>query len=130
MRGTVRVAMAPAEVDELFEERVNAGDVEGVVALYEPGATLVVDGAEEAAGQDAIRARVAGWVADEFAVECDVVGVHESAGVAVLYNDWRSTRRGPCGELLASQGRALEVVRRQPDGSWLFVIDDPFGRGT
>ena len=25
-------------------------------------------------------------------------------------------------------GKTIEVVRRQPDGSWLFVIDDPFAR--
>ena len=27
-------------------------------------------------------------------------------------------------------GKTIEVVRRQPDGNWLFVIDDPFARGS
>jgi ketosteroid isomerase-like protein len=35
-------AKTPEDVDRLFEERVNAGDVDGVLALYEPGATLVM----------------------------------------------------------------------------------------
>jgi hypothetical protein len=25
-------------------------------------------------------------------------------------------------------GKAIEVCRRQPDGTWLFVIDDPYAR--
>ena len=27
-------------------------------------------------------------------------------------------------------GKTIEVVRRQPDGTWLFVIDDPFARDS
>ncbi len=26
-------------------------------------------------------------------------------------------------------GKSIEIVRRQPDGAWLFVLDDPFARG-
>jgi uncharacterized protein (TIGR02246 family) len=123
-------ARTPADVDRLFAERVNAGDVDGVVALYEPeGVLLSVDG-PHSRGHDAIRARIRQLVEMEFEVACNVVAVHQAGDTAVLYNDWQSTRRGPCGERLASSGRALEVVRRQPGGSWLFTIDDPFGRGT
>ena len=28
----------------------------------------------------------------------------------------------------AMEGKSAEVVRRQPDGTWLFAIDDPYGR--
>jgi len=33
------------------------------------------------------------------------------------------------GTVHEARGKAVEVVRRQPDGRWLFAIDDPFGRG-
>jgi ketosteroid isomerase-like protein len=33
------------------------------------------------------------------------------------------------GRPVTMEGRAIEVSRRQADGSWLFVLDDPFGRG-
>ena len=45
--------------------------------------------------------------------------------LAVLYNDWTITASG-----LSLSGKAIEVVRRQPDGTWKFVIDDPFGRSA
>jgi ketosteroid isomerase-like protein len=35
-------ALRPEDLDRLFLERANAGDVDGVVDLYEPGAVLVV----------------------------------------------------------------------------------------
>jgi ketosteroid isomerase-like protein len=47
--------------------------------------------------------------------------------VAVLYNDWRARVQGPDGPVEIT-GRALEVVRRLADGSWRFVIDDPYAR--
>ena len=37
-------AATPEDVDRLFAERVNAGDVEGALALYEQGATFLLDG--------------------------------------------------------------------------------------
>jgi ketosteroid isomerase-like protein len=30
----------------------------------------------------------------------------------------------------AMPGRAIEVARRQADGTWLYVIDDPFTLGS
>jgi ketosteroid isomerase-like protein len=27
------------------------------------------------------------------------------------------------------QGKAMEIVRQQPDGSWRFIIDDPYAGG-
>ena len=121
-------AAFPADVDRLFAERINAGDVDGVVALYEPGAVLVALSGPPAIGPEQIRERFAALIEAELNIECNVVAVHESGDTAMLYNDWRSTRRGPCGERLASEGKALEVVRRQPGGTWRFVIDDPFAR--
>src|SRR5262245_2321231 len=40
--GADMTAKTPQDVDRLFEERINAGDLEGVLTLYEPGATLVL----------------------------------------------------------------------------------------
>jgi ketosteroid isomerase-like protein len=47
--------------------------------------------------------------------------------IAMLYNDFRATVTGPDGPVEIT-GRAIEIVRRQADGSWRFVIDDPYAR--
>jgi ketosteroid isomerase-like protein len=48
--------------------------------------------------------------------------------LAVLYNDWTMAAKAPDGNPFEMTGKAVEVVRRQPDGSWRFVLDDPFAR--
>lgn len=44
--------------------------------------------------------------------------------LAVLYNDWMAEVAGT-----EMKGKAVEVVQRQRDSSWLFIVDDPFARG-
>ena len=63
-------------------------------------------------------------------LRCDVVKVVKAGdGLAVLYNDWNLSAKGRDGERIERAGKAVEVVRRQADGAWLFAIDDPYGRG-
>jgi hypothetical protein len=49
-------AERPQELGRLFEERLNAGDVEGLLALYEPEAVLHFPAGNLSSGKDAIRA--------------------------------------------------------------------------
>lgn len=119
----------PEDCDRLFADGVNAGDVESVVALYEEDGCLVQrDGA--AVGHTAIRQAVARMLASKPRLTCNVRKIVPSGeDLALLYNDWSLTLLGPDGQSVERTGKALELVRRQPDGSWRFVIDDPYGRG-
>ncbi|MCW5889035.1 MAG: SgcJ/EcaC family oxidoreductase [bacterium] len=119
-------AQAPTDVDRLFAERVNAGDVDGVVALYEPTGTLIRQDRSSATGHAAIRDEIAALVAMRPAMVMNVHHVVTGGDVALLYNAWQATLTPPGGgEPITLAGRAREVVRRQADGTWLFVIDDP-----
>jgi ketosteroid isomerase-like protein len=45
-------------------------------------------------------------------------------GTLALTNaQWSMTGTLPNGESFSQSGKSVEVVRRQPDGSWLFVFD-------
>ena len=46
---------------------------------------------------------------------------------ALVIGNWRLTGRDPDGHDINIAGRFAEVVRRQPDGRWLYVIDNPNG---
>jgi ketosteroid isomerase-like protein len=48
-------AAQPEDLGRYFLERANAGDVEGLVALYEPGAVLAFPPGRLAAGHEEIR---------------------------------------------------------------------------
>lgn len=120
----------PAEVDELFGEYVNAGDLDGMVAMYEPGATFVAAGGNLRVGHSAIRDELAGFIAARPKIDMGAIRVVRIADdLAVLHHDWFATLQGTDGEEAQVGGKATEVVRRQADGTWRFLLDDPNMRG-
>lgn len=119
----------PEQVDELFARHVNAGQLDAVVALYEPQGVLLNQDGSVAAGHRAIREVLGPLATARPDLQMHVKKVVRAGeDVAVLYNDWRITATGPDGARVAMDGKAMEIVRRQRDGSWRFVVDDPWGR--
>jgi len=50
-----------------------------------------------------------------------------SGDIALLQGSWTiSGATGPDGETFELGSRTAEVVRQQPDGSWLYVADHAF----
>ena len=121
-------AKTPEDCDRLFGEHLNAGDAAAVAALYEPQGVLVM-GAEHVTGHAAIKHALDAFVAMKPTIQMNVTAVVRSGDIAVLYNDWSLTGTGPDGSKVKDSGRAIEIVRRQADGTWRFVIDDPRARG-
>ena len=104
-------ARQPEDLGRLFLQRASAGDVDGVVALYEPTAVLATpDG--PAVGTDAIRARMLAFLADPPQFQGEVQPALRHGDLALT-----STR--------FPGGATAEIARRQPDGTWLWVADQP-----
>lgn len=114
MKGTVKrePARSPQDLERLLVERQWAGDVDGMAALYEPGAVLDDGEGRVVEGREAIRALFAGYAAagKRFA-RGEQSPAAISGGLAL------TSTRLPDGTVTA------EVARRQRDGSWLWVID-------
>ncbi len=123
-------ARSPEECDALFERHLNASDLDALVALYEPGAMLVPSPGEKAVGHAAIREALGGLIAGKAQIRMNVVQLlHAGDDLALLYNDWRGHFMDPEGGRVEIAGQAVEVVRRQADGTWRFALDDPYARG-
>ena len=122
-------ARTAEECDQLFEQHINAGNLDQLVALYEPQASLVQQDGKAARGTAAIRESLAGFVAMKPKLTMNVTKVVRAGDdLAVLYNNWTMSAKGPDGNAIAMNGKALEIVRRQNDGTWRFAVDDPFAR--
>ena len=119
-------ARRPEEVDQLFVQAFSAGDLEALVALYEPAAVMVPQSGQVVTGREAIRGALQGLLTlcGEFHME--VKSVVETGGLALVRSDWSLVGTAPGGCLVDLSGRGSEVVRRQPDGTWLYIIDNPF----
>lgn len=105
-------AREPEDLGRLFLQRANAGDVEGIVALYEPEAVLASPSGELAAGHAAIRALYRDLLAGATLFDGEVRAGLRRGDLALT-----STR--------FTGGATAEVARRQADGSWLWVVDQP-----
>lgn len=106
--------MRPDDLPRLFVERANAGDVEGLVRLYEPDAVLALPDGTVATGSAEIRAFYARLLAGRptFAPGA----IQPAIGTAEVA--LTSTR-------LSTGGATAEIARRQPDGTWRWLVDQP-----
>jgi len=115
----------PEQLGRIFAERVNAGDLEGLVALYEQGATFVGPDGASASGIDAIRERLEGLLAMASRITLTSSRAIIADDIALMSNRWQMSLRAGDGEPAGLHGASSEVARRQPSGGWLYAIDNP-----
>lgn len=108
------VAADPEDLPRFFVVRANAGDLDGLVALYEPNAVLATTHGEVAVGAEAIRRFYAAMLVDRPKFPPG------KRRPALRNGDLALT-----SSLLANGTVTAEVARRQPDGTWLWAIDQP-----
>lgn len=109
------VAQEPEDLTRLFVERANDGDAAGIAALYEEEAVMAYPPGEMTVGRDAIRALWEKVLAK---------GPHfepESPLPTLVSGDIALTSTPPRDDA----GARAQVVRRQPDGTWLRLLDQP-----
>ena len=97
---------------DLVRQRGNAGDLDGLVALYESDAVLAVPGGTLASGADAIRQELRRFLDGRPTLSGE-------SQHALRFGDLALTSTRFDG------GTTAEVARRQLDGTWLWVIDQP-----
>lgn len=109
-----------------MSQAITAGDLEAAVGLFEPTASFV-QLAYVAQGTDAIR----GALSVLFSMKPTLVGIPErvveAGDLALVCGRWTMQGTGPDANPVRLAGHFTDVVRRQADGQWLFVIDNPYG---
>jgi uncharacterized protein (TIGR02246 family) len=121
-------ANEPEQMHGLFEEAFNAGDLEGLIALYESDAALVPQPGAVAEGTDAIRESLRWFLDRGGRITLDTKLVLRVGDLAYLANRWSLTGATmPDGSPAELGATTAEVARRQPDGTWLYVIDNAWG---
>src|SRR4051794_41899039 len=111
-------ATEPAQIHGLFEQAFNAGDIEALMALYEPDAALIPQPGVTVEGSAAIRDSLR-WVLDRRGtITLDTKLVVRVGDISYLSNRWSLTA-GPMpdgipAELVAS---TAVLARPQADGT-------------
>jgi uncharacterized protein (TIGR02246 family) len=123
-------AYKPEDCDRLLMEAMEKGDIERTIDLYEPDAVLLTESGEVMKGRDAIRKHNEEFISLKTKTTIDEIRTTVSGDGSI------ATTRMKCisvfldresGNQMRLLTNTLEVVRKQSDGTWRFVIDDPFG---
>jgi uncharacterized protein (TIGR02246 family) len=118
----------PEDWPRVFEQHLNAGDLDAVITLYEPEARFVTKSGETLVGRDQIRKVLGGLIEAKARLHSRVAKAVIVGDIAQLYTDFEGTMNGDSGKTVAIRHKAIEVLRRQPDGTWKLIVGDPNGR--
>ena len=111
-------ARSPEEMVVDWEKTMNSGDIEGVLAFYEPEAVVVLpkDQGGPVRGQDAVRAVLGQFLAMDPTFNIVLHRATDAGSVALIVGDWNLTGTGPDAALVEMAGRFRDVLSQLPSG--------------
>ena len=115
------------EAVEAMTAAFHAGDIEGVMAAYEPRATIAFAPGVGESDRVAQRSGFQSFFAVHPKFSYAGHDVLVAGDLAVHFAPWKMTGEAPDGAKIEQRGLSVAVLRRQADGTWKMVIDNPYG---
>ncbi len=122
---SIMFAQQPEDLHRLFVACVNAHDIDALLALYEQDSTVADLEGHSLQGTDNLRAFLLGFLSIVKHINGGTRKVVVSGNVALLSSTWHAVLVAHDGGTTTVTGISAEVARRQSDGTWRFLIDDP-----
>lgn len=126
--GANPASIAPVtDLDKLYDtwqSRLNSGDIDGLVDLYVSDVLYVNPEGKEMTGQAPVRADFEAMMKLKPQI---VLGDRKHLvyrDIALTTNHWKLKITDPDGKQQELTGGGIEVLRKQADGGWRFIIDD------
>jgi ketosteroid isomerase-like protein len=113
-------AKSPEEICRLFQQHMAAGDLDALVNLYDSEAVFLNQSGETKQGAAELREVLAPLAATQAKFEYHIRQIIQAGDIALMHTDWKTQ---------SGVQYALEIARRQPDGTWRWLIGDPFTVG-
>ena len=117
----------PEQVLESIVTGINSGDLDSLMPLYESEAAFVPQPGTLAHGPSGVSEALTGFISMNGKLDLDVTRVLEVDDLALVVGVWSFNGTGPDGEPVQLEAKNADVLRRQTDGTWRFVIDNPWG---
>ena len=118
---------SPEHVLESIVNGINTGDLDGLMHLYESRAAFATQPGTLSHGPAGLREALGGFISMKGTLALEVTRVLEVDDLAFVAGVWSFDGTGPDGSPVHLEARNADVLRRQADGTWRFVIDNPWG---
>ena len=116
----------PSDMSAAFADRLNAGDLEGLVGLLAPDAVSRTPQGEILTDPTKIRADLAGLISRQSHLVNNYRHTLISGDVALMIIDWTLEFDAPDGRARMA-GTTANVVRRGEQGDWRVIVLNPTG---
>ena len=120
-------ARRPEQLPAVFDAAMNRGDVEAVMALFHPDATMRMTHGGVVTGIAGLRREIRTLIAGRPILRNTVRRMLCSGSTALLLLDWEIRVRAPGKAEDTSSGTATQVAERDADGWWRLRIANPLG---
>lgn len=116
-------AKSPEEICRLFQQYMAEGDIDPVLSVYHPEAVFLNQSGEVKKGKEGLRKELAPFAAVKAIFEFNIKQVVQTGDIALMHTEWKISSPQQISVY------AIEVAHRQPDGTWRWLIGDPFTIG-
>ena len=111
------------DVHKSLAAAFNTGDLNTVMSIYDGSGIIVPEPNKPVSGKEKFEAAVQGILSIKGKMEIKTVYCLEMGDVAVGRSEWSITD----GNEIKVAAKGIEVLKRQPDGTWKVLIDHAFG---
>ena len=120
-------AERPEDLHTLFAEALNSRNLEALTALYSDDSFFMAQRSVPTRGAGAIREAFVQYLAMNPSIRLTTRQVVQVRDTALLVGEWEFRGTSGNGAEVSTVGTSIEVARREPDGSWRYLIDLPNG---
>jgi uncharacterized protein (TIGR02246 family) len=117
----------PSRLPLVYEAALNAGDVEAMMELFAPGATMRTVTGHVLTTPEELRAEALNTIAAKARLTNTPRFSLESGDTSLVIVDWTLEATLPDGTRIKPTGTTTAVARLNEDGEWRFVVLNPLG---
>ena len=119
--------MTPEEVLNSVVKGINSGDLDSLLTLYEADACFASQPGQIAKSTESVRQSLRSFIDLKGKLDLKVKRVLQASDLVLVITEWSFSGTGSDGNPVNIAAKSADVLRHQADGTWRFVIDNPWG---
>ena len=119
--------MTPGEVLDSVVEGINTWDLDSLMMLYEDDACFASQPGQLTKSPESVRQSLRSFIDSKGKLDLKVKRVLQVSDLALVITEWSFSGTGPDGNPVNMAAKSADVLRHPDDGTWRFVIDNPWG---